>query len=240
VSLLLTQLSTGRTLTGAIVEAADVASGNLAVAIKLSGAIVEASDVSSGTLKVAVNLTGALVEANDTSSGVLAVAIRLSGALVESGDVFDGAIAVSGSVAVVVAAVRRGAAYPGGWVPDRLYTPPRKRVAEEVKAELRELYREALEIVPESEQIDLLPARFQIGTRAATLPPVAEVDFDKLSRSLRTIQNIVAAVSAARDRSAESARIEAVARIKDAQRAELEDNEKSDDETIMVILAELL
>lgn len=85
--------------------------------------------------------------------------------------------------------------YPGGWVPDRLYTPPRKKLKKRALAQLKRLYEEAREIIPETLQVGLVPPGIALRSRAAlSLPPPDEIDFEALSRSLETIRVLIAAV----------------------------------------------
>lgn len=96
-------------------------------------------------------------------------------------------------------AKHRKAMYPGGWIPERLYTPPRKKLKKKALAELKELYEDARVSIPEALQVGLVPPEILLRPRASiALPPVAEVDFEALARSLETIRVLIAAVDAAR------------------------------------------
>jgi hypothetical protein len=91
--------------------------------------------------------------------------------------------------------------YPGGWIPERLYTPPRKKLKKRALKRLKELYEEAREIVPQSLQAGLLPAHVTADARARlTLPAPADIDFESLARSLETIRVLIAAVEAQREK----------------------------------------
>lgn len=117
--------------------------------------------------------------------------------------------------------------YPGGWTPDRLYTPPRKKLKKRALAQLKRLYEEAREVIPGPLQVGLVPASVTLRARApVSLPPASEIDFDALSRSLETIRVIVAA-------------------IQDQQRIAAEEQERikrrrREEETLLTLLAELL
>jgi hypothetical protein len=105
---------------------------------------------------------------------------------------------------------RRGAMYPGGWIPEKLYSPPRKKLKKRALKQLKELYEEAHETIPEDLQVSLVPPEVLFRARAvATLPPIAAVDFEKLARSLETIKVLIAAVEAQRDRAKRRKRDEA-------------------------------
>jgi hypothetical protein len=115
---------------------------------------------------------------------------------------------------------RRKAMYPGGWIPEKLYQPPRKKLKKRALKQLKKLYEEARETIPEDLQVSLVPPGVLFRARAvATLPPVAAVDFDKLARSLETIKVLIAAVEAQRERTKRRRR---------------------EEETLLALLAELL
>ena len=89
--------------------------------------------------------------------------------------------------------------YPGGWIPERLYTPPRKKLRKKALAELKELYEEARETIPEQLQAGIIPAEVVLERRAPrVLPTPVHIDFQALARSLETIRVLIAAVDAAR------------------------------------------
>ena len=98
---------------------------------------------------------------------------------------------------------RRGhkAMYPGGWIPQNLFIPPRKKIKQSTVKALKELYEEAREEIPEQLQTGLISPDLLVRARAtSTLPPPAMVDFEKLARSLETIRVLVAALNEARKR----------------------------------------
>ena len=124
---------------------------------------------------------------------------------------------------------RRKAMYPGGWVPERLHSPPRRKLKEGAVKALKELYEEARETIPEPLQVGLIPADVLIRARATiTLPPPDGVDFEKLARSLDAIRVLIAALEAAK---AETLKAEADERTKKRRREE---------EALIIALMELL
>jgi hypothetical protein len=90
--------------------------------------------------------------------------------------------------------------YPGGWLPDRLYAPPRRKITKAKLRALKELYEEARDVIPESLQTGLIPAHIRLGRATNALPPPSQVDFDALARSLDTIRVLIAAVQAAEEK----------------------------------------
>ena len=122
--------------------------------------------------------------------------------------------------------------YPGGWVPDQLYQPPKqKKLKKRALKKLKELYDEAREIIPETLQAGLVPAAVLVSARASvSLPPPSQIDFEALARSLETIRVLIAAVEAQRAADAEAERAERE-KIKRRRREE---------ETLIFLLTELL
>ena len=88
--------------------------------------------------------------------------------------------------------------YPGGWIPAKLYAPPRRKISKAKLKALKELYEEAREVIPEPQQVGLVaPAIVRGGRAVRVLPPPASIDFEVLARSIETIRVLVAAVEAA-------------------------------------------
>lgn len=102
---------------------------------------------------------------------------------------------------------KRGKAmYPGGWVPERLYSPPRRKIKQSAVKALKELYEEAREEIPEQLQVGLIPSDVHVRARAQNaLPPPAMVDFEALARNLEAIRILVAALNQARERARQEA-----------------------------------
>lgn len=111
----------------------------------------------------------------------------------------DGPAAAPAVGAETPAAKKRGATYPGGWVPERLYLPPRRKIKPSTVKALKELYEQVRESVPEPIQTGLIPAQVLWRARPVqTLPPSTDVDFQALARSLETIRVLVAVLEDAR------------------------------------------
>ena len=109
-----------------------------------------------------------------------------------------GSIAVAGADAEPPRK-RRKAMYPGGWVPEKLYLPPRRKIKPSTVKALKELYDEVRESVPERLQTGIVPAEVLWRARPVqALPPPADVNFEALARSLETIRVFVAVLEDAR------------------------------------------
>lgn len=130
-------------------------------------------------------------------------------------------------IVTVPAARKHGAAL------SRLYAYPfakrRKREDEDEETPsveiVRELYKEARRAVPESLQAGLLPLAFQVGSKRVTsLPPVRNVDFEKLAGDLQAVNVLFAALEAARQ---DEARLQAaqVERLAQERKKHLRDEE---------------
>ena len=123
---------------------------------------------------------------------------------------------------------RRKAMYPGGWVPENLHSPPRRKLKQKAVEALKELYEEARETIPDDLQHGLLPPDVFLGRIAIGLPAHTEINFDALARSLKTIRVLVAA-------------IEAQAQARKAQAAEEATRKRrSEEEALIMILMEML
>ena len=90
--------------------------------------------------------------------------------------------------------------YPGGWLPDRLYQPPRRKLKKSALKALKELYEEVRSEIPTELQRGLIPPEVLFRSRAVTrLPPAEQINFDALARSFETIRILIAALEAQRE-----------------------------------------
>ena len=97
-----------------------------------------------------------------------------------------------GAAAAAAVRLRRGASKP----PTRYYLPPHWKEKQPTEDEVRKLYIEARKVIPQDLQHGLLPLDLQIKMRQrVTLPPVANVDFTKLTADLATVQVLIAALA---------------------------------------------
>ena len=87
----------------------------------------------------------------------------------------------------------------GAGRPERLYSPPH-RVAKRDKDDLRKVYEQAREVIPEKLQAGLAPVRYQTEAHTVSvMPPVSAIDFARFSEDLRAVQVLIAAYEAALD-----------------------------------------
>lgn len=74
-------------ISGAAIEAADIAAGTIRSGIKASGAATESPDVAAAVLHRQTDISGAATEARDIAAGVLRLPIYASAAVTEAADV---------------------------------------------------------------------------------------------------------------------------------------------------------
>lgn len=124
---------------------------------------------------------------------------------------------------------KHGASRRSNWPPARFYLPPgwKEKKALPTVEQVKALYVEAREEIPEKAQEGLLPVEFRIRAKAVKrLPAPSSVDFEALRRNVETLQGIVTAL----------AKYDADFAAEQAEMAELTRRKRLDEEAFIMIL----